>query len=254
MCERHSTISPAPRFYVWSNSRSTGNLLLGSNHLHDDQRMVKRPALLVLVALLLGSTTCARTMHDDGSADIAAGGSNGVEPLGKSALFIRQVNGLSAANGCIADSAPNGLVILSGTLDVALSLTYQANLLVGFQPVGDIPNAPAGVSFQDVVVRVEDASGMVMWGPVTVPSAGFADSAPDHITYGLTQTILVGAELGARMASELQAQRGLVRHVTSVARVSGHTVGGSAVQSDEFRFPISVCYGCLVTFPAKQMM
>jgi len=214
--------------------------------------MVKSLSTSLLVALLLGSTACARTMRDDGSpGDTTGGGATGLKPLGESALFVRQVNALSASNGCVADSSTTGPVVLSGALDVALSLSYQADLLVGFQPVGNVPNAPAGVSFQDVVVRVEDASGTVLWGPVTVPSAGFADSAPDHVTYGLTQTTLLGAELGARLAAELQAQPGLVRHLTSVARVSGQTVGGSAVQSDEFRFPLTVCYGCLITFPRE---
>jgi len=213
-----------------------------------DPKMVKRLSTSLL-AVALGSTACsARTL--DASSDMAGGATGGgIKPLTSSTLFVRQVNALVPSGGCVADSSPTSLVLTAGTLDVAFSLQYKADLLVGFQPVCDIPNAPAGIAFQQATVRVEDAGGTALWGPVSIPTSGFVDSSPDKVSYGVTETILLGSELGARLADELQTTRGLVLHLRSVVRVSGRAVGGSTLESDEWGFPISICYGCLPTFP-----
>ncbi len=185
-------------------------------------------------------------------ANTMDGGAIAVEPLTKSALFVRQVSALVSANGCVSDNSAAGLFLTGGALDVALSLQYTANLLVGFQPVGDVANAPAGVAFQQATVRVESSPGVTLWGPATIAAAGFADTSPHQVTYGALQTTLLGSELGATLAQELQAAgRGLTRHLTSVVRVSGKLIGGSTVESDEWKFPITVCYGCLVNFPRE---
>jgi hypothetical protein len=34
-------------------------------------------------------------------------------------------------------------------------------------------------------------------------------------------------------------------------KVFGRTLGGMSVESGEWRFPINVCYGCLVVFPPE---
>jgi hypothetical protein len=33
--------------------------------------------------------------------------------------------------------------------------------------------------------------------------------------------------------------------------VFGHTLGSQAVDSGEFRYPITVCYGCLIYYPSE---
>jgi hypothetical protein len=42
---------------------------------------------------------------------------------------------------------------------------------------------------------------------------------------------------------------GTTRLVTYVT-FFGQTTGGNTIQSDEFEFPVDVCDGCLITFPA----
>jgi len=185
-------------------------------------------------------------------ADTTDGGAIPVQPLTKSALFVRQVSALVPASGCVSNNSAAALFLTGGALDVAMSLEYTANLLVGFQPVGDVANAPAGIAFQQAIVRVEDPSGVTLWGPATMAAAGFADTSPNQVTYGAMQATLLGSQLGTSLAQELQtAGRGLTRHLTSVVRVSGKIIGGSTLESEEWKFPISVCYGCLVDFPRE---
>jgi hypothetical protein len=174
-------------------------------------------------------------------------------------IFIRQVQARvsSGSAGCTADASPSSLFITGGTLDVALRLQYNAALLVGNQLVprgnaSQLKTETSRIAMQGAVVRVQDANGVVQWGPVTVPGSGFMDPASGtNPSYGVSETILLGSEYGARLATELSAQPGLIRHLTAVVKVFGRTLGGLNVDSGEWQFPLSVCYGCLVSFPRE---
>src|SRR5262249_32037052 len=106
------------------------------------------------------------------------------------------------------------------------------------------------VELQGTIVHAEDASGAIAWGPVTVPGAGFIDPASgSNPNYGVINTVLLGSDLGETLATQLMTSRNIVRYFTAVVRVFGRTLGGTAVESGEWRFPINVCFGCLVVFP-----
>jgi hypothetical protein len=177
----------------------------------------------------------------------------------ESMIFIRQVQARvsSGSGGCTADNSPSSLFITGGTLDVAFRLQYSAALLVGNQLVprgnsSQLRTETSRIALQGAVVRVQDANGAVQWGPVTVPGSGFIDPASGaNASYGVTETILLGSEYGARLAAELQGQPGLIRHLTAVVKVFGRTLGGLNVDSGEWQFPLSVCYGCLISFPRE---
>jgi hypothetical protein len=102
------------------------------------------------------------------------------------------------------------------------------------------------------VVRLEAAGGTV-WGPFTVPGSGFIDPATGSTpAYGLTEAILVGSDYGNALVREGALRRDrTVRRLTSVVKVVGKTLGGTAVESGEWRFPLTVCYGCLIGFPPE---
>jgi hypothetical protein len=172
----------------------------------------------------------------------------------ESTLFIRQAQAHVAGN-CGVDNAPSSLSILRGALDLAFQRQYRADLLVGNQLVprgnaSQLRTETARVEIQGTIVRAEDTTGAVVWGPVTVPGAGFVDPASgSNPNFGVVNTVLIGSELGESLVDQLSANRNLVRYFTAVARVFGRTLGGASVESGEWRFPINVCYGCLVTFP-----
>jgi hypothetical protein len=179
----------------------------------------------------------------------------------ESSIFIRQaqapIAGTSTSGGCQYDPSPSGLFLTTGTLDVAFRSQYSAGLLVGNQLVArgsssQLRTETARVQLQGTIVYLEDATGAQVWGPKTVPASGFIDPATGSTpSYGITESVLIPAEYGGGLLAELQAGAGLVRHFTSVVKVFGHTLGGMNVESGEWRFPINVCYRCLISFPPE---
>jgi hypothetical protein len=175
----------------------------------------------------------------------------------ESIIFIRQVQArlASGSSGCTVDNSPSSPFLPGGTLDIAFRHEYKADLLVGNQLVprgnsSQLRTETARVAIQGAVVRLQDASGAVVWGPVTVPGSGFIDPASgSNPSYGVTETILLGAQFGAALAG--QVGTGTVRHFVSVVKVFGRTLGGMAVESGEWQYPIDVCNGCLVAFPTE---
>ncbi|HMI86189.1 MAG TPA: hypothetical protein VK550_18975 [Polyangiaceae bacterium] len=191
----------------------------------------------------------------------AAGGSALLAGAGcadsESILFVRQAQAriASGANGCTVDSSPSSLFITEGTLDLAFRTEYRAALLVGNQLVArgnssQLRTETSRVEVQGAVVRLEDGTSTV-WGPFTVPGSGFIDPATGSTpSYGLTEAILLGSAFGNALAGDL-TQRSRVRRFTSIVKILGKTLGGTAVESGEWRFPLTVCYGCLVSFPPE---
>jgi hypothetical protein len=175
----------------------------------------------------------------------------------ESMLFVRQVQArvASGATGCTVDSSPSSLFIPEGILDLAFRTEYTAPLLVGNQLVArgnssQLRTETSRVEMEGAVVRLEDGRNTV-WGPFTVPGAGFIDPATGSTpSYGLTSTILVGSSFGNSLVAELR-QSLAVRRYTSVVKILGKTLGGTAVESGEWRFPLTICYACLVTFPPE---
>jgi hypothetical protein len=176
----------------------------------------------------------------------------------QSVIFIRQVQARVAqgTGGCTADNNPSSLSITAGTMDVAFRSEYHATLLVGSQLVGrgrsaQLRTETARVAIQGAVVHLTDAAGAVVWGPTTVPGSGFIDpGAGEDPSYGITDTVLLGATYGQQLRDELSANPALLRRFVATAKVFGETLGGTAVESGEWEFPINVCYGCLVAFPS----
>jgi hypothetical protein len=172
----------------------------------------------------------------------------------ESMLFIRQVQArlTTGATACVADNAPTSLSLTGGVLDVAFRTRYTAALLVGNQLVArgnstQVRTETSRIDIRGAVVHVLDDAGELAWGPVTVPGTGFIEPAVgSDPAFGLTETTLLQAD-AALIAS---VRTGIVRHEVAVAKVFGHTLGGTDVESGEWQFPIDVCFQCLVTFPA----
>jgi hypothetical protein len=174
----------------------------------------------------------------------------------ESMIFIRQVQARlpTGSPACVADSAPTSTSLGEGILDVAFRSRYTATLLVGNQLVprgnsSQLRTETARVDLQGSVVRALDDAGNLAWGPVTVPGTGFIDPANSSTpSFGLTETTLFQAD--AALVNDLATNGGLRRFV-SVVKVFGRTLGGTAIESGEWQFPISVCFKCLISFPAE---
>jgi hypothetical protein len=182
----------------------------------------------------------------------ALGGGGCVDDQGM--LFVRQAQArvASGSTGCTVENSPSSLFITEGTLDLAFRTEYTAALLVGNQLVArgnssQLRTETSRVQIEGAEVRLEDGE-TVVWGPYTVPGSGFVDPATGSTpSFGLTETILLGSAFGNDLIRNFD--KNVVKRFTSVVKINGKTLGGSEIQSNQWRFPLSVCYGCLIVYP-----
>jgi hypothetical protein len=162
-----------------------------------------------------------------------------------SALFIRSVIKLEPGD-CVATAQPEATSLAFGMYDIGLAETgsYFAFLLVGNQlsRQGDrdkVRTETSRIALRGADVEVRTVEGATITTFAT-DGAGFADvGSAAEPGYGI-----MPAELLPRAAAE-----GLDRVNVSV-RVVGETLGGTEIRSSELIFPINICRGCTVSFPA----
>lgn len=157
-----------------------------------------------------------------------------------------------SGGACTYTDDPAQPSLASATLDVALSDSYFAWLLVGNQLVarGDPQNNRAEsnrVHVNGGVVRVKDTSGNLL-REFTSYATSFLDpqnsSTPDFAPVGLT---IFDAPASALVQGELPT-RANRKTVLITIKAFGKTTGGKDVESGEFTVPMEVCNGCLVSF------
>jgi hypothetical protein len=162
-----------------------------------------------------------------------------------SALFIRSVIALEPGD-CVATNQPEATSLAFGMYDLGLAegRSYFAFLLVGNQlsRQGDrdkVRTETSRIALRGADVEVRTVEGATITSFAT-DGAGFAD--PGTATdpgYGIMPAELLPAGAAA----------GLDRVNVSV-RVVGETLGGTEIRSSELIFPINICQGCTVSFPA----
>ncbi|MEO8875560.1 MAG: hypothetical protein ABI461_08235 [Polyangiaceae bacterium] len=154
---------------------------------------------------------------------------------------------------CSYTADPTQGEISTGTIDVGLLSSYTPEVLVGNQLIARADNVnlkaeTARITMQGAVVHVDDTSNNEI-NSFTSLSSGFIDpgtgGAPGYGPIALTL-------IDPKTAQALQASLPKLGTKRVVARftVFGQTAGGADIESNEFQFPIDVCNGCLVQFPA----
>ena len=181
----------------------------------------------------------------------------------ESTLFVRDVKQVSGDN-CAATADETSPAWLSGVLDVAIRLEYDATLLIGSQLVeqGDpltLRTETSKVQLYATDVQVLDEDGNVYayadangdhTAEFSTPSAGFVNASAGNATaYGLIGATLIdyntASDLRAQLNQPTHPERSLVASVV----VHGRTLGSNELVTAPFTVPIRVCYGCLVSFP-----
>lgn len=150
-------------------------------------------------------------------------------------------------------AAPDGnaVTLFSGVLDGSLAAQYQAVLLVGSQlrAANSIELARSEVNrviLQGATVRVTDSTGKELNSFTRLGSGSVEPGASTSPSYGMIQTTLVDPK-SVQLALE-GITPGETRRVVSYARVFGQTLGGVAVETNEYQFPIDICFRCLIKF------
>jgi len=180
-------------------------------------------------------------------------------------IFIRQVQAPESGE-CTYPPDESATFYGLGVLDLALTAQYRAGLLIGNQMVPradpDRPRAETNrVRLTEAEVHVQLADGTEV-GSFTVAGNGFIDPGSGTTPgYGVFLSVLVDPKSAAALQGRLEASAGVpagscattrlpgVGRIVSVVKVFGKTLGGKEVESSEFRYPIEVCCGCLVSFP-----
>ncbi len=161
----------------------------------------------------------------------------------ESMLFVRQVVALESGN-CTSSPDPSGTFYSAGVLDLAVRNSYEASLLVGNQLVRRgsrelLRTESSRITLRGAEVQLLNEQGAVMT-EFTIPVAGFVDpGSGDEPGYGVTSALLIppgAATSGTRVVADV--------------RVFGDTLGGDEITSASLSFPINVCTGCLVSYPA----
>jgi hypothetical protein len=195
---------------------------------------------IAAVSLLAGTVaSMAACKHDDSS------------------LFVQDVllaPLVTAGQQCLFTNDPTQPHIASGELDIGLRPEYDPTYLLANQLVPEVNSQQLQtetniITVQGAIVRITDAAGnqlntFTRYAAATVyPSAGSVPGyAPISVTTIDANTISSNTALQQNVATG-----GTTRLVTYV-KFFGQTTGGDYIESDEFEFPVDVCYGCLVTF------
>jgi hypothetical protein len=157
---------------------------------------------------------------------------------------------------CTFTADPSQLHLTSGVLDVGIVDSYSAEFLIGNQIVarGDPSQPDTETSFlkiEGAVVRILDAAGnevtsFTQPAGITIPPAnggtpGYAPVSLQILDPATVQTLGLAASVGT------------TKRLIPYTRFFGHTLGGDSIESNEFGFPIDVCYGCLISFSSADI-
>jgi hypothetical protein len=168
-------------------------------------------------------------------------------------LFIQQVIAPTPPD-CTYKPDPGGVFYGSGAMDVGLRNNYRAGLLVGNQytPRGDKDNLRAEttrVRLQGAEIRLTNTAGDRLMDDFSIFGSGTVHaSGGENPGYGVFVGEIIPEALGDQLRAEIEGTTN-TRTVIVNIRVFGETTGGQEIESAEFTFPVSVCYGCLVSYP-----
>jgi hypothetical protein len=150
---------------------------------------------------------------------------------------------------CTPKASFDAPMLARGTLDVALASEYVAALIVGNQVVERgskerVRTETSRIQLKGAEVTLENLQGKsVGGGPFSSTGTGFVNpSSGTDPALTIMYANLVPASVVNKLA---------LGTVIAKVRVFGTTLGGEDVESGELAFPIDICSGCLVAFPAS---
>ena len=174
-------------------------------------------------------------------------------------LFIRQIQA-PVAPDCAPKNDATAVFIARGVMDSALSTRYFAFALVGNQLVsrGDFRTTraePNRVQIKGADVHLLDSSQNEV-AFYSVVATGIVDPTTSADPgYGLASMELIPHAVGVKIQQQLAAGKGTAVQTYEIRfRVFGTTLGGTDVTSNEYDFPLDICYGCTVSFPADSWL
>lgn len=161
---------------------------------------------------------------------------------------------------CTYPASMDASFLPSGRYDLGFFGSYQVGLVLGNQMASRGVKAQSRtetsrIMLEGAEVRLVTGNGELFAlennpNPFSAPGAGFVNvgngSEPG---YGVLSVVVIPADDSPTARQALYNAGYLIAEI----KAFGHTLGGQAVESNVFKFPIEICYGCLVTFPSKEL-
>ncbi len=165
-----------------------------------------------------------------------------------SSFFIYGVMDLNATQ-CLAQPNATAVLLASGTLDRAFADGYQAGFLVGNQltPVGSrekLRTETARLSITGAHMTLYGTTGQVI--SFDTPATGLVNPA-SGTDPGL------GTVFARLVRAEDMPNLGPDGQIIARVKILGTTLGGQDIESGNFDYPITICTGCLVTYPSAAL-
>jgi hypothetical protein len=175
-------------------------------------------------------------------------------------LFVHGVLFPPTPNGtqCTYTADPTAAELSRGTVDAALTDAYVPEFLLGSSLLAQAnaitpQNETSTLTLEGVDVQVVDPVTNAQIMNNDVLAAGIveaaAGSSPSYTAIGAAvMNAAAVAHFDPGLNSEGFANPSKLAEV--FVKFYGKTLGGQYVESDQFLFPVDVCHGCLVSFPA----
>jgi len=152
------------------------------------------------------------------------------------------------AGACTISASLDSPILARGTLDRLFASDYVAGLLVGNQVTqrgsrDRIRTETSRITLKGAEVHLESTQGAELAPAFSSVGTGFVDASEgtDPALAAMFATLIPGSLSGKLPLGTLVAK----------VRVFGTTLGGEDIESAELAFPIEVCEGCLVSYPAS---
>jgi hypothetical protein len=152
------------------------------------------------------------------------------------------------AGTCTPKAALDSPVLARGTLDRVFASEYVASLLVGNQVTAQgsrdrIRTETSRIELKGAEVHLETSQGAELAPPFSSVGSGFVDAASGtDPAFSVMSTTLVPASIASKLP---------LGTLVAKVRVFGTSLGGRDIESAELGFPIEICEGCLVSYPAE---
>jgi hypothetical protein len=155
---------------------------------------------------------------------------------------------LRKSGACAIKPDLSGTLLAKGVLDRTFATEYVAGLIVGSQLTQRgsrerVRTETSKVALKGAEVKLENAQGAELVPAFSSIGTGFVNASDGE---DAAPAAMFATLIPASVAPSLP--RGTV--VVKV-RVFGTSLGGEDIESAELLFPIEVCDGCLVSFPAS---
>ncbi|MFO0678264.1 MAG: hypothetical protein U0169_17135 [Polyangiaceae bacterium] len=173
-------------------------------------------------------------------------------------IIVRGVLAPPTANSsvCLYTADPSQPMITSGVMDVAFTQLYTPAILVGNQMLtrasrDNVRTETNRAVIKGVIAKVTDSNGAALSEFTRLATTVVDPTTSNEPTYSSMSVTIVDAAAVKAISKDMRV--GETRRLVTTFKLFGETLGHTDVESNEFEFPVDVCYGCLVGFPADSV-